>query len=319
MYQHYFKRLYHNAYRRIKSNTQDDMASITLLFTVDGKSFKVAEDKALYEIQTLRKMAEYHKPDSIMAEILVGGKKTVYRGSFDNEKETFGNKRKIKGNIKQSIDNKMETLSKDQKQVQNPSLGYIGLGEVSVDEYINKKLEEDRKDRKMADLELELTQKKEEITRLNQAINKLENAIDDSEREVDELQENLEAKKKIRYWAGLTGDILESIGVKKETLREPFAGLLASDDDQKQIPENSTEQNVVQDQSGIVEDNPQNDKRNELISLIHDYLKQVDNTTLSNIYLIFSEIEQDKSLSQFIIDQLDNKSDNKKDIEDASI
>ena len=295
MYQHFFKRLYHNVYRRIKSNNQDHSAAITLSFTIDGKSTTVAENKTLSEIQALREMAEYHKPDSIMAEVEVGGKKTVYRQHFDKQKQTMGNNEELIGNIQQSMENK----------VQSPNLGYIGLGEISVKDYVNKQLEEERSARKMRELELELSQKKEEITNLNRAIDKLKSTIEENESEIEELQSKMEIKGQIRYWAGLTGDILESVGIKKESLKAPLAGLLASEEKPVTAP-----QQALEDQSGIVEEPIINDKRSEIIALIHAYLKQVDDNTLSQIFMIFSDIEQDKELAEYLINQIKLKKQN---------
>jgi len=106
--------------------------------------------------------------------------------------------------------------------------------------------------------------------------------------------------------------VLDSIGIKKEMLKQPLAGLMSSEneDEPKQLSEQSSD-----DESGIVEDNPQKGKRSELITLISDYLQTVDNQTLANIFMIFSEIEQDNNISKVLVEQLSNQ----KQKEDAII
>ena len=181
--------------------------------------------------------------------------------------------------------------------------GFQGFGQVSVEEYINKKLEDERKNQQLKSLESELSQKKEEIVKLNSHIENLETEIEESEKLRGELEGVLESKKSIRYWAGFTGDILESFGMKKEHLREPLAGLMATepDDGQEALPGDTN------DRSGIVEESPPDDKRAELITLIKEYLQTVDDRTLADVFIIFSEIEQDKGLAPQIINYLNNK------------
>ena len=305
MYQSFFKKLYHNVYARIRRNPSSSKIAITVSFTVDGKSFKAATIKSISEVQALKTMADFHRPQSIMAVVVLGTKKMVYREDFDTDS--------LPQNIQQTS-SEHQTLVNNNMQhtptnTQAPSGGFgdlpitadtqfNGLGDVRVKQYVDKMMEEERKAQRLSELEKELSKKKEEIHKLNLHISKQESALDNHEQEIEHLQADLEAKKSIRYWAGLTGDILESIGIKKESLKAPLAGFLTTEEEQ------SNEHKSLPDNSGIVEETVVNDKRTELIALIHEYLQHVDDTTLSNIFRIFSDIEQDRNMATYLIQQI---------------
>jgi len=305
MYQSFFKKLYHNVYARIRRNPSSSKLTITVSFTVDGKSFKATTIKSVSEVQALKTMADFHRPQSIMAVVVLGTKKMVYREDFDTDS--------LPQSIQQTS-NEHQTIVNNNMQhtptnTPTPSLGFgdlpitadaqfNGLGDIRVKQYVDKMMEEERKAQRLSELEKELSQKKEEIHKLNLHISKQESALDNHEQEIEHLQADLEAKKSIRYWAGLTGDILESIGIKKESLKAPLAGFLTTEEEQ------SNEHKTLPDSSGIVEETVVNDKRAELIALIHEYLQHVDDTTLSNIFRIFSDIEQDRSMATYLIQQI---------------
>ncbi len=165
-------------------------------------------------------------------------------------------------------------------------------------------------------MQRELTKKNDELTKSNDRNEKLQTEINDAnekyQRELNEkdetingLEQSVEAKKTIRNYAGFAGDVLQSFGIKKEMIREPLTGILSGEEEEtKQIPETTTQN----DESGIVEEetvqNPQEEKRNELIALIGEYLQGTDNDTLSNIFYIFSEIERDKTKAIELIEYL---------------
>jgi hypothetical protein len=305
MYQSFFKKLYHNVYARIRRNPSSSKLTITVSFTVDGKSFKATTIKSVSEVQALKTMAEFHRPQSIMAVVELGTKKVVYQEDFNTDS--------LSQNIEQTSNEHQTLVNNNMQQTptntQAPSMGFSdmpftadaqfnGFGDVRVKQYVDKMMDEERKARRLSELEKELSKKKEEIHNLNLHISKQESALDNHEQEIEHLQADLEAKKSIRYWAGLTGDILESIGIKKESLKAPLAGFLTTEENQ------SSERKTLPDTSGIVEETAVNDKRAELIALIHEYLQHVDDTTLSNIFRIFSDIEQDKTLATYLIQQI---------------
>ncbi len=301
-YKTFFNRLYHNAYSRSKRIVSRKQAFITVHFTENGQNSIVADKVDTSEIANLTSLAEYQKPEKIFAIIDVDGKKTMYEHSFiQNEQlQEFSNNSQTNYKVFQENSNKPQTnLKQMEGQALNSGIGFAGLGETNVKEYVNKVLAEERREREFIDLQSELAAKKEEIQKLNQVINEFEKTLDTSEDKLEKLEEELESKKKIRYWAGMTGDILESIGFKKEALRQPLAGFLTGEEGSEDI----TPQSNNTDESEIVEEEG-NSKRNELIELIHSYLHKIDDQTLRSIFLIFSEIERDKTIASKIIEQL---------------
>ena len=297
----FFDRLYHNAYNHGRRNGKD--ALVTAHFSIAGKNKIVANKEKAGVINDLRSMAEYFDPDKIMVVLEAGDDKKVYKEDFSGSETNGANWTMEQGTVPFAHHQDKE---KGHPITTAPGMnGFQGFGQVSVEDYINKKLEEERKDQQLKGLESELSQRKEDIIKLNSHIEKLENEIDESDKARGELEGVLESKKNIRYWAGFTGDILESIGLKKESLREPLAGLIAaeSEDGQKSIPENLNRN----DQSGIIDDPANDDKRKELITLIGDYLQGVDNKTLADVFIIFSEIERDNKLAASILNYLNTK------------
>jgi len=295
MYQSFFRRIYQNVYGIARRKNCIDSATISVMFSVDGKSFNVARKSHISEVGSIRKQAEYHKPNSIMITAMVDSKKTVYQQSFNEAK-----------NNQPIINNKSKTPNQSQTNINmnqelTPS-SFSGFGQISVDEFIEKRLADDRKDRKLEEFEKELKLKKDEIISLNKIINKLEEDVIKSEKEAESLADELEEKKTMRYWAGFAGDILNGMGVNKSKIKQPLSGFLFPDSDN----DSDNLKAMQQDESGIVEDDKPKDKRSEVISLIHSYLQSIDNNTLSNVFQIFSEIESDPKKAVFIIQQLKN-------------
>ncbi|MBI4946372.1 MAG: hypothetical protein HY840_08225, partial [Bacteroidetes bacterium] len=141
-------------------------------------------------------------------------------------------------------------------------------------------------------------------------------------------EEALESKKQVKYYAGMLGDILESIGIKKDKLRKPLAELMGLDDnedkdekkkltskqDNSGIVDENKSQNTTQEQSSSENTSGNNatsqamsedeQKRSEIIALISQYLTNVNNQLLGEIFTIFSEIESDKTLAPNIIEYI---------------
>ncbi len=322
MYKLFFDRLYQNAYRRGRRSGSE--VFITVHFIVKGKDKEVAKNQGLEVINALRTTAEYYQPDKIMVVVKSDGKKKVYEESFDiksqdpvknihgndNEIQSFGqnvheNDRNFQTNSQpiQEFSNNAPRINGQSQPVMN---GFTGFGQVGVEEYINKKLEEDRTARKLQELQSELETSAKEIETLRETIQQLEDENDQHIKEKEELNGVLESKKNIRYWAGLTGDILESLGLEKSKLKEPLAGLIASEEGNSKQLQDGHQQD---DQSGIVEDSsdPTQQKREELISLINAFLSSVDNQTLANLFFIFSEIEQYPALAEQLVKQLNQQ------------
>jgi vacuolar-type H+-ATPase subunit I/STV1 len=295
-YKAFFDKLYYNVYNHSKRG-KDQGVLITADFLLGDTVKTMAKNQAPTIIQQLRAMASFHEPDKIMITLNMGNKMRNYQQDFTDSQQATGTN---------SVIQQATGTQPEQPQlfpaVTPSSAPFTGFGQVSVEDYINKRLEEDRKQRELAELHKELDQQKEANKKLTSQVEDLQQTISENEKEKAELNGIIESKKTIRYWAGLTGDIMESIGIRKEKLREPLAGLVASE--QPEETKEIAQEAASIDESGIVEDKPQSSKRSELITLISDYLKTVDDPTLANIFLIFSEIEKDHSLAQAILTYL---------------
>jgi len=192
---------------------------------------------------------------------------------------------------------------------ENPS--FAGLGEVAqanIESIVNKRLEEERKERELLELKQKLVDADQKLTSNKSEIESLKGKIEAKENEIAELEGIIEKKKTLKYYASLTGDILQSFGIKKEAIASPLAGLLGAVDEDEHT---AIEQQASADNSGIVEEATPNvaqpqSQRDEMIQLITLFLKQVDNPTLHNVFSIFSEIENQPSVAVQIIQFLQN-------------
>jgi len=174
--------------------------------------------------------------------------------------------------------------------------GFKGFGEAEINQMVDQRLQERQRI-------MDFDQMKQQLEEMNIEREELEKYVEQLEKRHLEMEEELEGKKNIRYYAGMLGDILESFGISKERLKKPLVELMGiSETESRQIPNNS-------DQSGIVEESLSEEqrKRQEIINLICDYLKTTSNKTLTEIFSIFSEIEKNNTLaieiSQYIMNR----------------
>jgi len=200
---------------------------------------------------------------------------------------------------------------------------FQGLGEAQVNALVAQRFEELKKEndfKEMTDMVKDLADENDE----------LKARVDELETLNEELEEALESKKQVKYYAGMLGDILESIGIKKEKLRKPLVELMGMNDEEKSEKKSLPEK---EDQSGIVEENTTQgttqerktekkpvqekpaeentstqqlsedaQKRYEIITIISEYMNTVSNQLLGELFTIFSEIETDNSLAPNIIE-----------------
>ncbi|HEY4785963.1 MAG TPA: hypothetical protein VIH57_07935 [Bacteroidales bacterium] len=180
---------------------------------------------------------------------------------------------------------------------------FKGLGEAEINEIVDQRFRERQRT-------VEFEQLKERVMELTEENEELQDSVEELETENARLEQELESKKQVRYYAGMLGDIFESFGIDKGRIKKPIAELMGindSDVNPKQIDSS--------DSSGIVEEkhgqSAEEKKRNEIISLIADYLRTTSNQTLANVFSIFSEIEANNSVADKIIDFLNTqKTDN---------
>jgi uncharacterized protein YukE len=172
------------------------------------------------------------------------------------------------------------------------------LGEAEISQIVDQRMAERQR---LAEYEELKSLAKE----LNQENHELQEKIAELEAANDELQAELEQKSTIRYYAGMLGDVLVSLGMKKEKMQKTLAGLIGMDDEKPEQKQLTAEKN---DSSGIVEEKPvkEDPQRTEVIDLIVQYLKSLPNVTLANVFKIFSAIEQDPSLGDEILEFLSN-------------
>jgi len=189
------------------------------------------------------------------------------------------------------------------------SSNFHGLGEAEINSIVEKRFDEKKK-------EYEFNEMTEAVKDLSEENEELQARIDELEKQNNELSQSLEQKKQIRYYAGMLGDILESIGIRKEKLSKPIAELMGIDEkpELKQIAGRT-------DNSGIVEENAfqqpnsgmsmtsDEQKRFEIISLISQFLNSVDNQLLGELFTIFSEIETNRTFAPEILEYIQKKKD----------
>jgi len=186
---------------------------------------------------------------------------------------------------------------------------FRGFGEAEINNIVDQRFRERQQQEEFAQL-------KEQVQELTQEVEEQSNLIEELETENERLESVLEGKTHIRYYAGMLGDILESFGISKTTVKKPLAELMGFND--KEEPKKEI-QETKEDTSGIVEDSatetdthlqpetPEQAKRREIITLIADYLKSTDNKTLAMVFSIFSEIEHDNAVATDLMTFLESK------------
>lgn len=171
---------------------------------------------------------------------------------------------------------------------------FQGFGEAEVSAMVEKRLQEMKR-------EEEFKEMKEIVKELAGENETLKARVDELENEKDGLEEELEKKKQVKYYTGMIGDILESIGIPKERIKKPIAELMGiNDEEEKQkLPPASDSSGIVENESG-----PADVKRAEIIGLISEYLKSVSNQILGELFTIFSEVESEPALAADILEYL---------------
>lgn len=195
----------------------------------------------------------------------------------------------------------------------NQPLPFKGFGEAEINQIVDQRLSERQR-------QIEHEELKEEVKQLTDENEELENRIEELENKNSELEAELATKKEVKYYAGMLGDILESFGIKKENIKKPIAELMGiserKDAERKELAAKTT------DNSGIVEEqpepqkptevnhgSPEEQKRNELITLIAEYLKTTSIIVLAKIFSIFSDIEANNAVADELIEYLQKRKD----------
>jgi hypothetical protein len=182
-----------------------------------------------------------------------------------------------------------------------------GLGEVEINAIVERRFEEKRRENDFFEM-------KEIVKELADENDELKAKVEELEAHNQELETNLEQKNQIRYYAGMLGDILESIGIRKEKLSKPIAELMGIDEkeEQKMLPAKDDKSGIVYEstvapQNSAVSMSADEQKRFEVISLISQFLNSIDNQLLGELFSIFSEIEANKSLAPELLEYIEKK------------
>jgi len=269
---------------------------VSVFFINNGQKLTVINKQERKSLSKLGNLIVLEKPDLVEVEILSNRRSTIY--SYE---PTLRGSKHIENNHNINV-----------PIVNTPTI-FDGFGSVehqNIERIVNKRLEEERKERELTELKAKVKENAETLLAKEKEVEKIKTELEDKKSEIEDLEKIIETKRTFKYFAGLTGDILESVGIKKELIAKPLAGLLSggkTTEEPKAIGENTNTDN-----SGIVDDEVQevkgtqsvNDKRNEMIALISEFLKGVDNHTLNNIFSIFSEIENQPNISNQIIEFL---------------
>jgi len=246
---------------------------VTVTFITGKQKEAIIERGASNTLSQIEEMLKCEKPDKIQIEF--------YKG--DSEK---------RHDVKLYPFQDVFDLSQVQVHQQSQ-----GLGEVEISRIVDDRIKERQR------LE-EYEQLKERVLELETENEEFQNIVDQLENENERLEKVIEEKTQIRYYAGMLGDILEGIGISKDKIRNPIASLMGISDTevQKDISQPTQSQN---DTSGIVEDNEPlsqlQKERNEIITLITQYLNSTDNNTLAQVFTVFSEIEHNSDKASEII------------------
>ncbi len=286
---------------------------VSVYFTISGERQVFVQNKDRKILSVLPIQIFEIQPDKINVELDYNGKieNHVFDMKYSDNNENYRDfNENNRGNHETPENNRGNNdFSRDYPKF-NQMSGLGNANQQSIESIVNKRLEEERRDRLLNERKTIIDEKNEIITKKTKEIETLASTIETKDKEIKGLKKNIEDKQNFKYYAGITGDILQSFGIKKEIIATPLAGLLVGDNqqEQKSIPQTS-----VADESGIVDDElPQEQstdiqsKRNEMIALIAEYLKGVDNSTLTNIFSIFSEIENNPQNSVSILEYLKN-------------
>ena len=143
---------------------------------------------------------------------------------------------------------------------------FQGLGEVQIGELLNQKMTELRKQEELEQLRSET----EHLSQENEALR----------RQLDGLEETVEAKKKVEYYANILG--LAFPGLAKMLSTTPLGGTLGAlaGLDTPDSPSSETEKS----------------QRNTIIELVSEFMASLDDQALGQLYLVFIELSNNPAL-----------------------
>jgi hypothetical protein len=143
---------------------------------------------------------------------------------------------------------------------------FQGLGEAQIGELLNQKMAELRKQEELEQLRSET----EQLSQENEALR----------RQLDGLEETVEAKKKVEYYANILG--LAFPGLAKMLSTTPLGGTLGAlaGLDTANSPSSETEKS----------------QRETIIELVSEFMASLDDQALGQLYLVFIELSNNPAL-----------------------
>lgn len=267
--------------------------TISVFFFKDGQRNILFENRNRKILSRVQDEAELQLPEKITIEI-VHSKGT--ESHSHGHTKTYEKTRNSDENSRRTNEN-------------NPINGFGGLTNVNtntIEAIVNKRLEEERKKRELNELQTKLIENTQTLSEKESEIKGLKEEVESKKEEIFRLEKSLKDKKKFKYYAGITGDILQSFGLDKKIIAKPLAGLLTNGDEEA---ESKAIEQTASDTSGIVDENEPKTKnrRQEMIDLLSMYIKNLDTSTLEKLFNIFSEIENNPNNADKIIQFLNNK------------
>ena len=166
--------------------------SVSIFFIKDGAETQVVTDEDRRVLSKIAELILMQKPEQVRAEITSNYKKEIHTYNMTND-----------------LSNDNSPLPTNYNQVQNFG-GFGNIEQRSIESIVNKRLEEERKERELIDLKSQLNENKESLTKKSSEIDKLKSEIEAKVDEIEGLQSTIESKKHFKYYAGITGDILQS-------------------------------------------------------------------------------------------------------------
>jgi hypothetical protein len=171
------------------------------------------------------------------------------------------------------------------EEIHRTSFGHTGLGEVEVNEMVQRKFSELERQKTIEQLQSELENQKQ----INEQLLF----------EVSDLQTSLDAKKQIEYYTNIIGMAIP--GLAKFFSGTPVGtamSLLAGEEEEQQ------------ETLGESAEKKPTDQRTSIIGLIGEFSATLSNQELGTLYLLFIELEKDRSKIQQVLGYLTKISDN---------
>jgi hypothetical protein len=156
------------------------------------------------------------------------------------------------------------------------SPGFTGLGEVEINDMVNKRF-----------LELE---KQKELERANQELIELRERNGELERELDDLTNVVEAKKQVEYYTAIIGAALPGLAkFFQATAIGPALNFLAG-----------TEQSIPPDTSSALEP----PVATAPTDMLCEFIRTLNEQETATLYLLMAEVEKDRSTIQRVLNYI---------------